>query len=226
MADNNDTKLLALDPDNAWGLNMVNAQYAKEASVINQSLQNLMDQLAQSVAFGAKALYGVGTAILLSSVCEAASNVMGSGSALYAGRESGVVEKDSQTELDSLKKESDKIAEQLKNPDLKPIEKNDLLTKKDGIKSKQDRLYNKIQSSHTKAQAKMNALQMMATGLGAFPKGIQDSLQQKGQANKGCYDAVERQAGSAYDTQKSILKGFLDIDYFAGLVTISNIQLK
>jgi hypothetical protein len=226
MSEGKETKLLELDPNNAWGLNMVNCQYAKESSEINKSLQVLMDQLSDSVAEGAKALYGVGGAILLSSVCEAATNVGGSVSALYAGRESGLVEKEQSEKIQKLDEKLVDVNEQLKKPGLAQPKKEELLNKKDELKSQKDKAQNKIQNSYTKTQSKMNAYQMMAQGLGSIPKGIQDSLQQKGNADKSSFDAVEKQASAAYDTQKSILRGFIDIDYFAGLTTIANVQLR
>lgn len=222
MSDNNDTNLLPLDPNNAWGLNIVNAQYAKEASQINQSLQTLMNQLANSVAFSAEALYKAANAILLGSVYEALGDVAGAGSALYVSRDTQVLEKKYQ----EVENESKNITKKLQDPKLTDVEKKKLDAQQGQNKSKLEKARQDLENGRTKANIKMNVLVNMGSGLKAIPKGMQDSLQQKDKANSDSYSAVKDQTSATYQTQESVLKGFLDVNYFAGVVTISGIQLR
>jgi len=87
-------------------------------------------------------------------------------------------------------------------------------------------MQNKVSSAQTKANIKMQVYQGAGKGLTAIPKGLQESMQQKGQAEKSIMDAESQQSGASYDSVKSTLRGFLDVDYFAGLVTVANIQLR
>jgi len=226
MSDNNtNTVLLKMDPNNAWGLNIVNSQYAEEVKNINKSLQSLMAQYSNSISWGAKALYSVGGAMFLGSICEAAANIGGAGSALYAGRESGAIEKECTPEIEKLDSQIKQKDEEI-NKASTPKEQKELESARDLLRSQKDRFTNKIQAGYARTNTKMSTLQMMSQGLGAIPKGMQESLQQKGQADKGAFDAVSHQTGAAYDTSKSTLRGFLDVDYFAGLITLANIQFR
>lgn len=249
-------QILILDPSNAWALNMINAQYHQEAQKINQELQTLMDLLSKSTTDAAQSLYAVASAIYLGSICEAATQFGGATAALYAGREPNTYEKEQGPKLKNLRTQEDEINKALKDPNkeftqaekdklfnekkpntnapgynenkskLDVHDKDRLMRQKDEIKANIDRINNKLSGLYTRANMKMQALQSLANGIGAIPQKTQDSLQQQGQAKKAIYDAIERQAQSAYESAKAVLKGFIDIDYFAGLITLGSIQLR
>lgn len=222
----NQAVLLDIDMSNAWGLNMVNAVYSQEAKNINDMLNTLMNTLSSCTKFGADALYGVANSILIGSVCEAAMQFGAGGGAVYASRRMNAIQKEKEPELTKLNDEEKRINEELKDTTISKEKISENNARKEQIKTEKEKIQNKINSANQKAPLEMQAYQAIAQGAGSIPKGYYDSLQQKGQADKGCYDAVERQASSGYDTARSILKGFLDPNYFAGLVTIANIQLR
>lgn len=221
-----DTKLCDMDMNNSWALNMVASRYIKQTNDINNTMFDLINAFSETTNFQAKALYNVAGSLMLESTLESVTHLAGGAGGIYASRKGSSIENEVTPEYNNLTKQLKEINGKLNGPNLAETEKKELMSQRDEIKSKQERLSNKLSSGLTKANSLMQVYKSLADGFGSFPQGMQKAQQQEGQATKSIMDTENHQTGTAYENVKATLKSFLDIDYFSGLITLANIQLK
>jgi hypothetical protein len=189
-------------------------------------MDSLMEQLTSAVGLGAEALFSVGGSVLSEAICEAATDIAAGGSGLYADYEATSVEKEESDKIKNCDEDLKDNDEKLKDPNIVQKDKEELMTEKKKIEENKKDSERKIQNAHRRSTIKSQGYQLMSQGLGAIPKGIMKAKQQSGQADKTVTDSISSQTASSYETARATLRGFLDVDYLAGLVTLGNIQLR
>lgn len=222
---NTKESLIPFDPKNSWALNMVSANYAKVCSNINNTLQNLINELNASVGSAAKALYEQAAATFKAGICEAVGNMMAGASTVYAGFEANNVSKKLDTSDQELtQKETEannnlkKTTDESRKTELQKSLNNYAAQKKKNSELKQ----------HTQHQAQMKqwAYQNIVKAPQELQKGYYDSIKVKEQGIQGIMQAINDNVKGTHDQVLSTLRAFLEPRYLAGIVTLANIMIR
>ncbi len=219
---------------------IANTFYVKVKEDINNSVDKLRQAQTMAMNTALDFSYKIARTVLMQSLIEASLNLgsaVGSYSALSSAsseqstfnklqtKESPNLEKLKTRETD-LNKELDKVGTtKARKTEIKG-ELKDIKNDRGTINSKLKKLQKKADQKMQKANTIANTMSTASQGLNAVPKAMSDSTNTIGQAVKSVMDQLQSMLSSSYDKLMQTLKGFLDINYLAGLVALGSMQLR
>ncbi|MFA6118446.1 MAG: hypothetical protein WCT85_03055 [Parachlamydiales bacterium] len=221
-------------------LNIASSYYIEVNKKTNVMLDLLRKEQSNSINEMIKASFGIAHAICLQAAFEAGMQTciaISSGNALYGINKT---EKEINPQIKSLDDSTKNIDKRLRNeysdaertklPNDKKTEFDTQKQQLADIKKSHERAIEKhrgeLNSVQAKAQQKATVGAALAQGLASIPKGLQDAYQKRADAVKSVNEQTQQQFASSYDKSLQTLRGFLDINYLAGVVALSSIQLR
>ncbi len=210
------------------GSNAINAAdtyYNKVTKDVADSLDKLRQNTIGSIAAGVKASFAIASALLISSLVEAGSQLASAYGSKSMLDEINPAEKqldDARDRLQKLEKKETKLKD---NPEAQN-QLNEIRIKKENQKKEIEKKEKTLKTKSEKAQIKSNMIQMAGTAASTIPKSVSDAQQSKGRAIKDVMDQLVNMLNSTYQRSNETLKNFFDTDYLGALVTLGNIRIQ
>ena len=205
-------------------INVADSYYNKVTREVGDSLDKLRKNTVASITAGIKASFAIASAILMSSLVEAASQLAGALASNNSLNEINPAEKNlnkAQTGLKTLE-DKEKTLDAVTDKDALDKLKPQIADKKKLVDRKQS-AYKNISE---KAQIKSQMYSMASQGAATLPQALSNAEQTKGRAIKDVLDTLVQMLGSTYQKSNETLKSFFDTDYLGGLVALGQIQLR